>query len=146
MSYTPIVEADKIKDAVERLRSTIKSECSSERTHGDDTVYVHPDEEIWTSFGERGNRYRIAFGHGPGHTQSAFQANPPKEGSSGSKGLFVVDEKKRRHLVHTGYFNVSPGHPHSKRRVQAFQEFTRDREDCCWVDVEGKGRDFWSPR
>lgn len=137
MKYTPVENGDEIKEAFEKLRSALKLEGTPATTHFDESGFEHFDQKIWSSFGERGNRYFIGLGPA-GDDSPVIEANPPKEGSKAThgKGLFVVDEDGRTHLVHTGSFKMPKEHPSSKNTSDAFRSFTRGED---WIDVEGKG-------
>lgn len=137
MKCIPVENGDKVKEAFEKLRSALKLEGTPATTHFDESGFDHVDQKIWSSFGERDNRYFIGFGPA-GDNSPVIEANPPKEGSKAThgKGLFVVDEHGRRHLVHTGSFRMPEGHPSSRNTSNAFWSFTRNED---WIEVEGKG-------
>ena len=140
MKYEAIVEGSQIRDAFETLRSALERTGTYATTHFKEDGFHHPDQEIWSSFGERENHYFIGFGP-VGEDTPLFEANPPREGANAThgKGLFVVDEGGRRHLVRTGYFRMPEDHPFSKEPSDAFRDFTEDKN---WINVDRKGPRF----
>ena len=139
MKYEAIVERDEIKAEFEKLRSVLDKSGGKPAEHSNYGGYDHLEQKIWSAFDEREERqpYWVGIGR-EGSTNSMFQANPKKEGTSGF-GLFVRDENGHVHLVHTGHFNLSGERSRQvkatyPRIAVAFHAFT---EDGPWIDVEG---------
>lgn len=76
----PIEESNKIKEAVEDLRSALEK-VGEPAIHRGYDGYDHSDEQIWSALGEPSRiptQYRIGFGETGKGKDSLFQANPQK--------------------------------------------------------------------
>ena len=121
MTYTPVENGDDIRAAFEKLHSALQSE-GTPAVHFGENGFDHPEQGIWSALGDRENRYFIGFGRPADGDSPIFEANPPKDGSRGTygQGLFVIDEHRRRYLVHAGSFKMPREHQFSKGASDAF--------------------------
>ena len=87
MTYTPIVEKEKIRIAYETLKGAFQKDGAKIEDVQGHLAWWHRDINLYGAFEEEEGKYWIGFGH-KREEKPVFGANIKKEGK-GSDGLFV---------------------------------------------------------
>ena len=131
MVYTPVVELNRLRPAVSRLKSLF-TENAEER--GERMVVTPPEfNKLHCVFREPGDDTYVRFGlrFGRSNKSNLISINVrakehEKDSSYGTEGLIVIDESDRMYLTHSG--NI---------RNQVSQIEAREDD---WINVDGEER------
>ena len=146
MTYTPIVEKEKIRIAYETLKDAFQQDGVKIKDVCGHPAWLHEDINLYGAFGEvKKENYWIGFGH-EGEEKPVFGANIKMEGK-GSDGLFVEDKGSREiHLTHSGDLHLAQrekyrDHPATRNCADNLRKYTEKfAVQVSWVSVEGKNR------
>ena len=145
MTYTPIVEEEKIRNAYKELKGAFQQDGIEIKDVQGHPAWWHEDINLYGAFEEAKGNYWIGFGH-KREEKPVFGANIKMKGK-GSDGLFVEDKISGEILLtHSGNLHLAQkekygDHPAKSNCADHLRKYTEKFAGyVSWISVEGKDR------